>query len=181
MTYLELQIQFDMNPDNRVRILRHIDICRLTRYGYLYGYLFVDSVDGQCYLFDENGQEDDISKVKIIKSGAFENYPSLTCIKIPDSIESIGEYAFYDCSSLTSISIPDSVESIGRYAFYRCTSLTNIQIPDSVESIGSWAFYRCTSLKEVVFKGKTIDQVKAMEWYPWGIEDESVIKYKAFK
>ena len=39
---------------------------------------------------------------------------------IPNSVESIGEYAFYNCSGLTSITIPNSVKSIGEYAFYGC-------------------------------------------------------------
>jgi hypothetical protein len=45
-----------------------------------------------------------------------------------------------------------------------------------VKSIGDDAFNKCNSLKEAVFKGKTLDEVKAMENYPFGIEDESVIK-----
>ena len=179
MTYPELQIQLDLNPDNRVSVLENVDTCQITRHGFIsYSYLFVDSKDGQCYLFDEDGHKDDISKVKEIGAWTFEHYESLISIKIPNSVESIGGRAFYYCISLTSIKIPSSVKSIGSYAFDNCTSLTSISISDSVKNIGNYAFVNCTSLKEVVFKGKTIDQVKAMENYPWGIEDESVIKCK---
>ena len=195
MSFTELQIQLDLNPDNRVNILENVDTCRWTDDGYL----FVDSKDSQCYFFNKNGQEDDISKIKRIGDYAFENCTSLTSISIPDSVESIGkwafytctsltsikisdsvknirDYAFFNCSSLTSISISDSVKSIGNEAFIYCTSLTSISIPDSVESIGNWAFFRCTSLKSLVFKGKTIDEVKAMPNYPWGIKDKFVIE-----
>ena len=195
MTFSELQIQLDLNSDNRVNILKNVDICRLTRYGYI----FVDQEDGQCYLFDEDGQEDDINKVKSINDWAFCSCTSLVSISIPDSIENIGNSAFEGCTALTSISIPDSVKSIGNYAFFSCASLTNIKIPNSVESIGDKAFAYCTSLtsieipdlvesigykafndcvslKEVVFKGKTIDEVKAMSNYLWGIEDIMIIK-----
>ena len=195
MTYPELQIQLDLNPDNRIDLLRNADPCRLTKYGYL----FVDNEDGQCYLFDMNGNSDDIHKVKRIENQAFFNCKSLTSIKIPDSVESIGGYAFWTCTFLTSITIPDSVESIGHGAFYNCEHLTSIEIPNSVKKIeygafwnckslkkiripnsvkwiGEWVFEKCTSLKEVVFKGKTIDQVKAMICYPWEIKDESIIK-----
>ena len=150
MTFSELQIQFDLNPGNRVNILENADTCILTND---YDYLFVDQEDGQCYLFDEYGNLDDIRKIK-----------------------SIEDDAFYNCKSLTSIKIPNSVKSIGEWAFDNCTSLTSIEIPDSVKSIEYHAFNGCTSLKEIVFEGKTIDQIKAMNNYPWGIKDKSIIK-----
>ena len=137
--------------------------------------------------------------VKSIGNRAFGGCRSLTSIVIPDSVKSIGDATFYVCTSLTSIVIPDSVQSIGDGAFNGCTNLTSIVIPDSVESIGYSAFGGCESLKsieipdsvefirydafldcynleEVVFKGKTLDEVEAMENYSFGIEDKSVIK-----
>ena len=173
MTFPELQLQLAFNPCNRLNIL---DNASSTYCLIRYGYLFVDSKDGQCYLFDEDGQKDDISKVKIIDDWAFDNCTSLTTIKIPNSVELIGRSAFENCESLTTIKIPNSVELIGIEAFCNCESLTTIKIPDSAESIGDWAFEGCASLKEVVFEGKTMKQVKAMEDYPWGIKDESIIK-----
>ena len=69
---------------------------------------------------------------------------------IPNTVDSIHNYAFYKCSSLTSITIPNSVKSIGSSAFYKCSSLTSITIPNSVTSIGNSAFYDCDSLSFVV-------------------------------
>ena len=120
-----------------------------------YGKLFVDDKTGECYLFDDNGNLDDINKVKRIECSAFEN-----------------------CTSLKNIKIPDSVEGIEAWAFYNCTSLKSIKIPSSVKYIGYGAFDYCISLKEVVFKGKTIDQVKVV-LYPFGIKDELGIKDKS--
>ena len=170
MTINELQILLDISSDNKLAVL--------TNYAYAmhYGYLFVDSSDGQCYLFDKYGKLDDIDKVESIGNGAFYNCTSLKSIIMPDSVESIEDNAFESCTSLESIVIPDSVKSIGHSAFWNCTSLENIIILDSVKSIGDYAFEYCTSLKEVIFKGKTIDQVKTMDYFPWGTEDISIIK-----
>ena len=77
---------------------------------------------------------------------------------------------------MKSIEIPESVEYIGDGAFQDCTSLMSIKIPESVKIIGTWAFYNCPSLEEIIFKGKTINQVKAMDHYPWGIENDSIIR-----
>ena len=172
MTYPELQIQLDLNSDNQVNILENVDTCQWTDDGYL----FADQKDGQCYLFDRNGYLNDISKVKIIRNGAFYGCTPLTSISIPNSVKRIENRAFAFCLSLTSIEILDSVESIGNWVFYDCISLKSIKIYDSVKYIGYEVFEYCKSLKEVVFKGKTMKQIKAMDNYPWGIKDKSVIK-----
>ena len=99
----------------------------------------------------------------------------MTSVEIPDSVKSIRDEAFSHCTSLTSINIPDNAKSIGYGAFYECTSLTSVEIPESVKSIGNWAFEYCTSLTSIMFEGKTLDEVKRMEYYPWGIVDESSI------
>jgi hypothetical protein len=115
------------------------------------------------------------NSVKIIENFTFDGCTSLTNIVIPGSVESIGDDAFRGCTSLKSIEIPDSVKSIGDDAFAYCENLKNIEIPDSVKSIGDDAFNKCNNLEEAVFEGKTLDEVKSMACYPWGI-DESVIK-----
>jgi len=193
MTINELQVQLDISLGNETEVLKQ----HASKTSY--GYLFIDSNDGQCYLFNKHGHLDDIRKVKCIQDyvfvgctslesiiipdsvksigdNVFEDCISLESITIPDSVKSIGNSAFWNCTSLKSIIIPNSVESIGKLAFAYCTSLRSITIPDSVENIGKEAFYNYTFLKEVIFKGKTIDQVNAMDDYPWSIEDTSIIK-----
>jgi hypothetical protein len=100
----------------------------------------------------------------------------IQCI-IPNSVTNICDYAFYCCTALKEITIPNSVTSIGNDAFSFCKSLKEITIPDSVTSIDDWAFWNCKSLKEIIFKGKTLNEVKRMENYPFGIADESIIKF----
>ena len=81
-----------------------------------------------------------------LPSSAFYEKTSLTSVKLPRTLTTIGDRAFYGCSSLTSITIPDSVTSIGDSAFNRCSGLTSITIPDGVTTIGNSAFYGCTNL-----------------------------------
>ena len=169
MTINELHIQFDLQPENKIGILE--DIATKCNEGYL----FVDSSDGYCYLFDENGNENDIKKLKKIDNHLF-YYSNIESIVIPDSVKNIGCLVFYECKSLTSIEIPDSVKTIGDYAFECCINLKSIEIPDSIKSIGYLAFYGCEDLKSLTFKGKTKKQVKSMGNYPFGIKDESIIR-----
>ena len=65
---------------------------------------------------------------------------------VPDSVNSICDYAFYNCSGLTSITIPEGVTSIGDGVFHGCRSLCSITI--NCPTIGSW-FRNLLSIKEI--------------------------------
>jgi len=169
MTISELHIQFDLQPENRINILNDVAKYRNKKY------LFVDSLDGHCYLFDEDGNEADIKKLKKIDDQMFLD-SNIKSIVIPDSVEYIENYAFAYYKNLKSIEIPDSVKRIRNWAFECCENLKSIVIPDSVKRIGDGAFWNCESLKSLSFKGKTMKQVKKMKNYPFGIEDESIIR-----
>ncbi|MFA5046036.1 MAG: leucine-rich repeat protein, partial [Paludibacter sp.] len=103
-----------------------------------------------------------------IKNNAFgSNFGSVTSIKIPASVKSIGDRAFYACSGIDSISIPDSVTTIGAYSFSGCTGLKSLTIPNAVTKLGVYSFQNCsnmstvslptalTSIEEGVFSGCT--------------------------
>ena len=62
---------------------------------------------------------------------------------IPNSVDSIHDYAFYNCKSITSTTIPNSVTSIGYCAFYGCDSLSIVAIGSGVTSIDNYAFSDC--------------------------------------
>ena len=119
----------------------------------IYNYHFFISNDGIFNWFDLNGNH--IEDPGILKE--------LKCEYIPISI--------------TKCVIPNSVTYIGIDAFYNCYSLEEITIPDSVTSIGDDAFWLCKSLKDVIFKGKTLEEVKQMDNYSFGIKDENVFKF----
>ena len=69
---------------------------------------------------------------------------------VPNSVQTISDYAFNSCSDLTSITISNSVETIGDYAFCQCEGLIFVTIGSSVQTIGSSAFSDCYNLTEIV-------------------------------
>ena len=75
---------------------------------------------------------------------------------IPNTVDSIHDYAFYDCPGLTSVTIPNSVTSIGNNAFSYCSSLPSVTIPNSVTSIGDRAFEDCSKLTLVTINSNAI-------------------------
>lgn len=130
--------------------------------------------------------------LKAIGNRAFKLCQQLTHIEIPDTVESIEERAFIQCTQLESIKLSKSLKTIKEFTFYQ-TGLTNIVIPDGVETIEDEAFGDCEqltevilpisikrisdrfvfsgcyALKSIVFVGKTLDEVKSMDGYPWNL------------
>ena len=61
---------------------------------------------------------------------------------------------YNSCSALKEITIPNSVETIGNYAFYKCTSLADeLVIPSSVKTIGDYAFAEDNKITSITIKG----------------------------
>ena len=54
----------------------------------------------------------------------------LRCIRLGNSINTIGNMAFWGCSGLTSVNVPKTVVAIGSDAFLDCTRLTAVNIDD---------------------------------------------------
>lgn len=70
----------------------------------------------------------------------------MTEVKLPDTIEKIGEYAFFNCSKLTSIWIPENVKTIDSFTFAECNMLSDVVIYSNVTEIKDGAFMDCISL-----------------------------------
>ncbi len=102
----------------------------------------------------------DIEQVNLeaLPAYAFQYKESLTSVKLPKTLKTIGNYAF-DCGNLTSVMIPDGVTTIGMRAFYKCSNLTSITIPDSVKSIGADAFADCGNLTSVTI-GNSVTSIR---------------------
>ncbi len=69
-------------------------------------------------------------------------------VKIPASVNIIGNRLFYKNATITGIELPDGLTKIGDFAFSR-SGLQQIYIPIGVEQIGYAAFYYCESLFDV--------------------------------
>jgi hypothetical protein len=79
--------------------------------------------------------------------GSFRTYKDfLVSIKLPDSLEKIGNYAFTNCASLESVVFPDMLEDLGKGAFLGCTELNTVTQPGTVTDILDSAFEGCASL-----------------------------------
>lgn len=100
-------------------------------------------------------------------------------VSIPETIETIGDYAFDHCLGITEIKFcePSSVKTIGLMAFRHCRSLTEITIPSSVETVGIEAFRYCQKIKVVNFNG-TFDQWVQIDFadsYGTGLGENGVL------
>ena len=92
-----------------------------------------------------------VSGVNARKSCFFAN-DKVNTVKIPSSMERLGDYGF-SYSSLTDVIFDENsnVTEIGTNCFYECIKLTNIRIPKKVTHISGYAFYGNNALAEVTF------------------------------
>lgn len=110
----------------------------------------------------EDTVEWSLSEVKLptsvtsIGESAFSNAVGLTTINL-ESVTDIGADAFLGCSNLGQVSI-NSECKIGKSAFKECTKLTFKDNVLEAEEIGRMAFHSCNSLEEVTVKVKNVDE-----------------------
>ena len=94
------------------------------------------------YSYDEEGALVIPNTVLSIGSRAF-YHMSLTCLSLPESLESIGSEAFAYNSNMTGpLVIPQSVTSIGESAFFWCT-FTSLDWQSQMTEIPNSIFYGC--------------------------------------
>lgn len=87
--------------------------------------------------------------MKISKS-TFSN-AKFVCVSLPESLQTINDYAFYNCNRLEDLYIPDSVNSIWFGAFEGCKNLKHIRLSNSLSQISGRSFYDCISLSNISF------------------------------
>lgn len=82
-----------------------------------------------------------------IANSAFNNVGrQIKTVAIKEGITSIGEKAFFNKKDIVSVSLPESLNTIENWAFYGCKGLEKINL-NNVEEIGGCAFEFCTKLK----------------------------------
>ncbi|MDR1341697.1 MAG: leucine-rich repeat protein [Prevotellaceae bacterium] len=75
---------------------------------------------------------------------------SLTSVKLPAGLTSIGTYALSSCSGLSgNQTLPVGLTSIGNYAFSGCSGLSSLTLPVGLTTIGNYAFSNCSGLTSV--------------------------------
>lgn len=122
----------------------------------LSNYPEIDSIDGIGYAISASK----VNLEKLEKITAISPYEFNECevqeIKLPNSIQTIGQYAFYKCRNLNTINIPTSTTTICSNAFASCSSLDGIVLPAGLKSIEQDGFMKCTSLTSIVIPEGTL-------------------------
>ena len=89
----------------------------------------------------------------IIRSAAFFGIKNII-IPEDDSVRRINSYAFQNCSTLTEIKIPKNITSIGKFALNSCNTFDYINVP-SIYGSSSWIVSNFG--KEEVIDGITVN------------------------
>jgi len=145
--------------------------------------LAILTTDGNFTFFNADMEEADpfifkvieYSNMRMVDDNILMLRRHLKKVHLPSGVEEVSSCMFEACEKLDEVTLPDTIESIRAFAFNGCTSLKSIRIPRQTDYIGCTAFRDCNSLKSVEFIGKSMLEVKTMEYYPFGIEDESII------
>ncbi len=114
----------------------------------------------------------DAYKVTAIADGAFKDCIMLKSVKVPASVESIGQQAFENCAALETvtfttgnlktmgwevfknsgvktIAIPEGITELPWICFSDCKNLTQVTLPSTLKTIGMSAFAGCEALKHI--------------------------------
>ncbi|MBR4500646.1 MAG: leucine-rich repeat domain-containing protein [Clostridia bacterium] len=84
--------------------------------------------------------------LNVIGDHAFQEAKLLEAVDMPRSLESLGESAFAYCFTLESIRVPDGVIAIRGSTFNECENLSSVTLPDTVTAVEAFAFSKCRSL-----------------------------------
>lgn len=127
---------------DEIKIPASVSSIGLCAFGTFVSKIEVDE-DNNTYSSDKSGVLFNENKTELIQYPAANDSESYT---VPDSVDSIAQYAFQNATKLKSITLPEDLKKIGYYAFGNCDGITEITIPLGVASLGGSAFYGCDGL-----------------------------------
>ena len=85
-------------------------------------------------------------RVTHVAAHAFAGLISVTEVRIPSGVVTVGEKAFSGCSALAAVYLPPELTEIGAEAFRDCTALTSIHFGKSLTKVGADAFLNCPAM-----------------------------------
>ena len=87
-------------------------------------------------------------RYQIVPEMAFDRCQSVISVALSDNIQEIQCEAF-SFTSITEMKFPERLSTIGAYAFRNCKNLRKITINKNMRSISSRAFFGCKNLNEI--------------------------------
>lgn len=102
----------------------------------------VKEISVSAFCNNSNLETVDVSGAERIGAYAFEGSKKLTKAILSDSVKSVEIYAFADCPAMNSIRVPESVETIGDYAFgYKFDDSGNSSENDNMMTVSNFKIY----------------------------------------
>lgn len=95
--------------------------------------------------------------VQRIESYAFDEWPYLSKIHLPQDMEYIGAYAFSG-TQIRELRLPNGIKYLGNSICYGCHSLESVHLGEGLEAIGIGAFWDCKALRQIVIPA-TVRQI----------------------
>lgn len=123
--------------------------------------------DGVLYKVDDNGNLLEVylapyniegyefpEGIKYIGNDAFKNCSKLIDLKIPSTIEGIGDSAFRE-TGIREFVLPVNVNKVPKDVCWACNNLEKVVLHENVDEIGSFAFISCNNLKTIISYANT--------------------------
>ncbi|MBQ9312089.1 MAG: leucine-rich repeat protein [Bacteroidales bacterium] len=98
-----------------------------------------------------------------IGDSAFYNCYELNGVRIPPTVERIGESAF-DASRLRNVELSEGLKTIEDFAFRQCSQIQEINLPNTLERIGKGAFIFCSNIRNLVIP-KNVREIGVSAFY----------------